>query len=92
MRFASIPALLLAALALPLPAAHATPLNRPDDPVVVTGAGTPGLVGTAPGDVVAFAWSGSWQQIPVQVDERKLFDLRTAYPTSFSCGANVDHL
>ncbi len=89
MRFASIPALVLAALALPLPAAHSAPLNRPDDPVVVTGAGTPGLVGAAPGDVVAFAWSGSWQQIPVQVDERKLFDLRAAYPTPFDCAGNT---
>lgn len=89
MRFASIPALVLAALALPLPAAHSAPLNRPDDPVVVTGAGTPGLVGAAPGDVVAFAWSGSWQQIPVQVDERKLFDLRAAYPAPFDCAGNT---
>ena len=89
MRFASIPALVLAALALALPAAHSAPLDRPDDPVVVTGAGTPGLVGAAPGDVVAFAWSGSWQQIPVQVDERKLFDLRAAYPTPFDCAGNT---
>ena len=45
-------------------------------------------MGAAPGDVVAFAWSGSWQQIPVQVDERKLLDLRAAYPTPFACAAN----
>ena len=88
MRHSTIGALVLAALVLPVPTAGAAPLNRPDDPVVLTGAGTPALLGTAPGDVVAFAWRGAWKQIPVQVDERKLFDLRTAYPTSFNCGGN----
>ncbi len=88
MRHATIPALVLAALALGVPVAAAAPLNRPDDPVVVTGAGTPALVGAPPSDVVAFAWTGAWQQIPVQVDERKLFDLRSAYPSPFSCGGN----
>jgi hypothetical protein len=82
------PLLALAALALAAPAAPAAPLNRPDDPVVVTGAGVPTLVGAATDRIAAFAWSGSWQQIPVQVDERKLVDLRTAYPTPFSCGGN----
>ena len=62
----------------------AAPLNRPDDPVVITGAGVPSLSGAAPGQVVAFAWSGSWDQIPVQVDERKPYDLRVAYPTPFA--------
>jgi len=85
---ASIPVLALIALALFAPAAQASPLDRPDDPVVLTGAGTPSLTGAAPRDVVAFAWTGRWHQVPVQVDERKLFDLRVAYPNPFSCGGN----
>ena len=83
-----IPLAGLVVLALAAPAAAAAPLARPDDPVVITGAGVPVLNGAPPGRVVAFAWSGSWQQIPVQVDERKLLDLRLAYPNPFSCGAN----
>jgi hypothetical protein len=78
-----IAVLALAALALLAPPALAVPLNRPDDPVVITGAGVPSLTGVAPGKILAFAWSGSWDQIPVQVDERKLVDLRVAYPTPF---------
>ena len=45
-------------------------LDRPADPVVVTGSDIPSLVGIAPGDLVAFRYEGGWQQIPVQVDER----------------------
>ena len=50
---------------------------RPDAPLVLTGADLPGLVGTAPGDIVAFRhrWvndAPEWQQVPVQVDERKV--------------------
>ena len=80
--------LALIVLALVAPAAQATPLDRPDDPVVLTGASTPSLIGAAPHDVVAFAWTGKWHQVPVQVDERKTFDLRVAYPNPFSCGGN----
>jgi hypothetical protein len=80
--------LVLIALALLAPAAQASPLDRPDDPVVLTGAATPSLVGAAPHDVVAFAWTGEWKQIPVQVDERKTLDLRVAYPNPLGCGGN----
>ena len=69
---------LAAAAALALPAgAVAAPLARPDDPVVITGGGA--LNGVAPGDVVAFSWSGSWRQVPVQVDERARVDLGRVY-------------
>jgi hypothetical protein len=51
-----------------------TQLWRRDlDPVVLTGAQVTDLVGTAPGDVVAFRWNTAlpgWQQVPVQADER----------------------
>ncbi len=52
-----------------------TLLVRTLDPVVLTGASVPALVGTAPGDIVAFRWHASsriWQQVPVQVDQRHL--------------------
>jgi hypothetical protein len=41
--------LVLIALALLAPAAQARPLDRPDDPVVLTGAATPSLTGAGPG-------------------------------------------
>ena len=50
--------------------------GREADPVVLTGAQTPALVGISPDEVVAFRWFGSWKQIPVQVDERKIADYR----------------
>ena len=62
--------------------AAAAPLNRPADPVVLTGALVPALSGVAPGDVVAFRWTGGWQQVPVQVDERRAQSFGTIYNTS----------
>ncbi len=48
-------------------------LQRPSDPIVLTGAQVPGLLGADPQHVVGFAWDGSaWHQIPVQVDERAM--------------------
>ena len=55
-----------------------SPLNRPADPVVLTGADVPGLTGIAPGDLVAFRYDSGWQQIPVQVDERAMKDFGTS--------------
>lgn len=67
-------------------------LARPLDPVVFTGADVPTLVGSAPGDVVAFRWSGAWTQIPVQVDERKLINFTTVYNNIGGYGGNVTTL
>jgi hypothetical protein len=53
--------------------------TRPADPVVLTGARVPSLLGAKPGRVVAFRWAGGWQQKPVQVDERAKLDLGAAY-------------
>lgn len=50
--------------------------DREADPVVLTGSETPGLIGIAPGQVVAFRWNGAWKQVPVQVDERKIASYR----------------
>jgi hypothetical protein len=60
--------------------AAAAPLDRPSDPVVITGATVPALQGAAVGTIVGFAYDGaSWVQIPVQVDERALLDLGLVY-------------
>jgi hypothetical protein len=54
--------------------------ERPEDPVVLTGAQVPRLVGSTPGSVVAFRWVDSrWEQVPVQVDERAQVDLGRVY-------------
>jgi hypothetical protein len=71
----------LARLALAVTALTVTgcTLNRPADPVVLTGAQVPALAGVSAGDVVAFRWINAWNQVPVQVDERKSIDLGAVY-------------
>ena len=54
-------------------------LNRPADPVVLTGADVPTLTGIPTNDLVGFKFDVSWQQIPVQVDERELKTFRQIY-------------
>ncbi len=56
-----------------------TPLDREGDPVVVTGQALPALLGVPPGRIVGFRWSGSWEQVPVQVDEMAVVDFGTIY-------------
>lgn len=73
-------ALILAALA-PWPA-DANPLGRDRDPLLLRGASLPDLLGADPERIVAFRWSGTWQQIPVQVDERAVVDFGTIYDSS----------
>jgi hypothetical protein len=70
-------ATLIAAGLLATGAVHA--LDRPADPVVLTGADIPALAGIAPSDLVAFKHDGTWQQIPVQVDERTVVDFTNSY-------------
>ena len=54
-------------------------LQRPADPVVLTGADVPRLVGVKPGKIVAYRYyDGSWLQVPVQVDERFHYFLANA--------------
>jgi hypothetical protein len=76
--------LLVAVLAVGVGATACLPAvllpNRPADPVVLRGAEVPRLTGVAPGDIVAFRyWGGTWQQVPVQVDERASVDLGRVY-------------
>jgi hypothetical protein len=74
----------LVRLALGVTALTATgcTLNRPEDPVVLTGAQVPALASVSAGDVVAFRWFNGWDQVPVQVDQRKSIDLGLIYNTS----------
>jgi hypothetical protein len=71
----------LARLALAVTALTVTgcTINRPADPVVLTGAQVPALASVGAGDVVAFRWFNGWDQVPVQVDERKSVDLGAVY-------------
>jgi hypothetical protein len=65
--------LAVAAVGLAACTKYGASLNRPHEPVVLTGADLPDLAGAEPRRVVAFAWDGKvWHQVPVQVDERDL--------------------
>ena len=71
----------LLVLAMWAASAQAQPDFRP---VVLTGEQTPRLLGIAPDDVAAFAVrDGALVPIPVQVDERFVYDLADAYPPGF---------
>jgi hypothetical protein len=69
-------------------------LQRPADPVVLTGSDVPALAGTAPGRLVAFrASSDGWTQVPVQVDERLDTTMANVYglpPTQTFYGSSID--
>jgi hypothetical protein len=73
---------LILALSASATASAAGVPDRKADPVVLTGARTPALLGTAPGKVVAFRWDGKWKQVPVQVDERAMVDYRAVRQTT----------
>lgn len=53
-------------------------VQRPHDAVVLAGADVAPLIGVAPERIVAFRFVyGTWQQIPIQVDERAVVDFAT---------------
>jgi hypothetical protein len=57
-------------------------LQRPAEPVVLTGDALPPVRGVAPDRVAAFRYdvfNGGWHQIPVQVDERHVVDFRAVH-------------
>ena len=60
-------------------AAYASTLNRPLDPVVLTGTSLPGLCGMPVDRIVALRYESGWTQIPVQIDERKVVEYRVVY-------------
>ncbi len=78
--------LVLASLSSPHYVVAQSTLDRPADPVVLTGADVPALVGSDPGDVVAFRYEGGWVQIPVQVDERDVKDFCDVYGIASGVG------
>ncbi|MEM8525186.1 MAG: T9SS type A sorting domain-containing protein [Bacteroidota bacterium] len=56
--------------------------TRDCDPIVMSGSDVPCMLGEAPEDVVAFRYmNGGWQQIPMQIDERRLIDINVPYGT-----------
>lgn len=67
---------------------EAAPLNRPADPVVLTGAALPAFVSASvpPGDILAFRYDTAWVQIPVQADERRMQDYRVIYNNNIPAG------
>ena len=79
---------LLVAFAAFAAGAQAAPLDRPDDPVVLTGSDVTGLQGIAPSELVAFRWTSGWDQIAVQVDERRLIDVNEAFGAGYTCSGN----
>ena len=62
--------------------ANGAPSDRGNDPVVIKGSDVSGLNGIAPGKIVAFKYDGGWQQVPVQVDERKVISVSQLYPSN----------
>ncbi len=62
------------------PATGALSTARQADPVVLTGADAPTLIGAPVNGVVGFRWTGSaWVQIPVQIDERAVVNFTKIY-------------
>ena len=59
--------------------AQTNTLDRPGDPVVVSGQNLPMLQSVSPSNIVAFRYRGGWEQVPVQVDERKWADFGVIY-------------
>jgi hypothetical protein len=65
-------------------------ISRPDDPVVLTGSALTRLRGKPPNRIVAFRVTPqkTWQQVPVQVDERAVVDFG-AYPATNTAPGTV---
>jgi hypothetical protein len=57
----------------------ANELGRDEEPIVLTGADLPALVGELPSRIVAFRWEGAWAPVPVQIDERAVLDFGEVY-------------
>ena len=78
---------LLAAALTPAGASASIAASRASDPIVVAGARVPALLGTSPQRILAYRYaSGRLRQVPLQVDERKLFDVGNAYRPALPSG------
>ncbi len=76
----SVVAFAIGLLSTGSPAAAATSLARPADPVVLTGADLPTLVNGPRTNIVGFRWTGAaWVQLPIQIDERALVNFGKVY-------------
>jgi hypothetical protein len=68
-------------------------LTRDRDPVVIAGANLPTLMGLEPNSIVAFCYRRGWQQVPVQIDQRKVVDCYVVYgydPGGYTTSAYAD--
>jgi hypothetical protein len=54
-------------------------LGRDSDPVVITGNEVSALTGMPITQIVGFRFDGDWQQIPIQIDEKKWVDFLAVY-------------
>lgn len=86
--FAFILSLVMTAWLLPAAAGAAGTLDRPLDPVVLTGSELPLLTGLDPSSVVGFRFDGGWIQIPIQIDERNTVTYDQVYDST-SYGADI---
>ncbi len=59
-------------------------INRPIDPIVISGINLPSFINTDPTNIVAFNFNGSWHQIPLQVDERIITPFKQVYDNIFT--------
>ena len=85
--YAAVLAALFAAAAMPAAACASVASARAGDPVVATGASVPALLGAAPARLIAYRYQGGrLSQVPLQVDERKLFDVGNAYQPALPSG------
>ncbi|UCD28750.1 MAG: hypothetical protein JSV03_17010 [Planctomycetota bacterium] len=74
--------ILVVASAITNLSAQTANLNRDRDPVVIIGSSITSLISLPVDEIVAFRYQGSWQQIPVQIDERKFVEYRVVYNTT----------
>lgn len=55
---------------------------RREDPVLISGFDIEPLLGTSPETIVAFRYTDKWEQIPVQIDQRKVTTFANLYNSS----------
>ena len=78
---------LLAAATTPAAASASVASSRAGDPIIATGARVSALLGASPQRIVAYRYAAKrLRQVPLQVDERKLFDVGNAYQPALPSG------
>lgn len=78
---------LLGALALPAASSASVWGSRSADPIVASGASVPALLGSSPQRILAYRYADKrLRQVPLQVDERKFFDVGNAYQPALPSG------